>query len=207
MTELSISAVTRPRGFDSPNRRQAALAPSASAAEATLVERAKRDPHAFAELYRRYYAPLAAHVHRRVGDQHTTDDLVAEVFLTVMRSLGRYRNRGVPFRAWLYRIATNTVNRWARRRRSRFSGCSVGLVTPSGVDTGCDRAAAAIEIERARAALLALPIRYQAVLALHYLEDLSVEETASVLGCRIGTVKSRLSRGRDALREKLKDGR
>lgn len=172
--------------------------------EQELVERAKRDSQAFALLYRRYYPVIAGYVYRRVGDRHTTEDLVAEVFLTALRYLPRYRHRGAPVRAWFYRIATNAVNRWARRQgRSPLrnppwadEGVLAGAAAQRNPDTD-ERA------ERARQALLALPPKYQTVLTLHYLERMSVEEVAQALGCRVGTVKSRLWRGREALRQKL----
>lgn len=169
--------------------------------ELELIEDAKRDREAFAMLYRRYYPLVARYVHRRVGDTHVTEDLVAEVFLNVLRYLPRYRYRGVPVRAWFYRIATNAVNRWVRRqRRSPLRNSNQDALTEAGarkhppVDS---------RIDHARRALLSLPPKHQAVLALHYLERMSIEDVAQALGCRIGTVKSRLSRGREALREKL----
>lgn len=63
------------------------------------------------------------------------------------------------------------------------------------------------DAERARLALMALPPKYQTVLSLHYLEGLSLQDIAVAVGCRLGTVKSRLSRGRDAMRERLSKGR
>ena len=97
--------------------------------ERELVERAKRDSQAFALLYRRYYPAIAGYIYRRVGDRHTAEDLVAEVFLAALRHLPRYRYRGVPVRAWFYRIATNEVNRWARKRgRSPLHGAPFGQV-------------------------------------------------------------------------------
>jgi RNA polymerase sigma-70 factor (ECF subfamily) len=169
-----------------------------------LVEQAKRDREAFAVLYRRHYAMVAGYIHRRVGDRHVTEDLAAEVFLAALRCLGRYRHRGLPLRAWLYRIATNTVNRWARRTRheikARFDELVIRRwIEPSSAVTSHDEH----DTEFARMALLSLRPKYQSVLTLHYLEGMALEEIAAALGCRIGTVKSRLSRGRDALREKL----
>lgn len=216
VTELPISASTT-CGLRSPDRgrplsavelrptgksvRQATGGRSvqevAEPTEVDLVERAKRDPRAFARLYRQHYAAIAGHVLRRVGNVHVAEDLAADVFVTAMRSIRRYRPRGVPFRAWLYRIATNTVNRWARRngRQQTKSQHRIDVPAPH-TDAGSD-------ISVARSALLALSPKFQAVLALHHLEGMSVEEVAAVLGCRIGTVKSRLSRARDALREQL----
>src|SRR4051812_22812144 len=85
--------------------------------ERQLVARAQRDPEALAVLYRAHYAAIASYVCRRVGDRHEADDLVAEAFLAMVRYLPRYRWSGAPFRAWLYRLATTQVNRWARRQR------------------------------------------------------------------------------------------
>lgn len=169
--------------------------------ERDLIERAKSDRDAFGELYRRHYRAMAQYIHRRVGDAHATDDLVSELFLSVIRALPNYRYRGLPFRSWLYRIATHTVNRWARKQRRHASASldDIGVVSGPRPGDGDERD----DPQRVRTALLALSLKHQAVLALHYLEGLSVEEVASVLGCRIGTVKSRLSRGRDALRERM----
>jgi RNA polymerase sigma-70 factor (ECF subfamily) len=207
VTELPISASTT-CGLRSPDqfRRFTAIAtrptgksvPQAcEAADEDLVERAKRDPLAFARLYRAHYAAIAGHVLRRVGDLHVAEDLAADVFVTAIRSIRRYRTRGVPFRAWLYRIATNTVNRWARKNRHR------GANLHNHVDVPAPHTDAVSDSAVARDALLALSPKLQAVLALHHLEGMSVEEVAAVLGCRVGTVKSRLSRARDALREQL----
>lgn len=169
--------------------------------EADLVEKAKHDREAFAQLYRRYYPTMAAYLLRRTGDVHAAQDLVSDVFLTVMRDLPRYRQRGVPFRYWVYRIATNAANRWAKTRK-RYARAHLGdqdIVDPtSELDLG-----ESVDLQRAIRALLDLPGKHQAVLALYHIENLSVQQISLVLGCRPGTVKSRLSRARDALRAKL----
>jgi RNA polymerase sigma-70 factor (ECF subfamily) len=170
--------------------------------ERELIERAKRDRHAFAALYREHCAAVAGYVYRRTGDPHVTEDLVAEVFLAVLRALPRYRCRGVPFRSWLYRIATNEVNRWAkRRRRDGRAALPEGVAMDAAREAGFSGNSA--DPEYVRSALLSLSPKYQTVLALHYLEGLTVNDVAKVTGWRIGTVKSRLSRARNALREKL----
>jgi RNA polymerase sigma-70 factor (ECF subfamily) len=174
-------------------------------AERDLIERAKYDREAFAVLYRRHYGAIVGYVYRRVRDTHTTEDLVAEVFLAVVRSMRRYRHRGVPFRSWLYRIATNVVNRWARRQRRWLALTWQDPVAASSSQEG--EPSAEGETERARRAMLSLSPKHQTVLSLHYLEGLSLEEVAAVIGCRVGTVNSRLSRGRKALREVLTKGR
>jgi RNA polymerase sigma-70 factor (ECF subfamily) len=179
--------------------------------EQALIARARRDAAAFAEIYRRHAHAITGYVYRRCGDAHAADDLVAEVFLAAMRALPRYRDRGVPLRAWLYRIATNTVNRWARRNTWR-QRVRLGLErhqgeARAGESDPSERSQDTADVELARRALLSLSPHHQSVLALHYLEGLPVEEVALVLGCRVGTVKSRLSRAREALRKSLEERR
>lgn len=177
--------------------------------ERLLVERARTDRSAFAALYRRHYSAIARYILRRVGDVHTAEDLSADVFLAAMRGLPRYRYRDIPIQSWLYRIATNSVNRWARKRRRRAI-----REWDVACDLQCERSirpaeSNAFELtgDMARAAMLTLPPKHQDVLALHYLEGLAIAEIAVSLGCREGTVKSRLARGRDALRERLEERR
>jgi RNA polymerase sigma-70 factor (ECF subfamily) len=165
--------------------------------ERELVEEAKRDRQAFARLHREHHAAIAAYIGRRVGDPHVTEDLAAEVFVTALQALPRYRCRGIPVRAWFYRIASNTVNRWVRRHRRALQRLEEDPAAwPEADSPGW-------EAQRARRALLSLPPRYQTVLALHYVEGLGLEDVARTVGCRLGTVKSRLFRGREALREQL----
>jgi RNA polymerase sigma-70 factor (ECF subfamily) len=161
--------------------------------EASLVEAAKTDAAALGRLYRRYEPVIAGFVMRRVGRRHEAEDIIANVFLQMVRRLGSYQRRDVPFRAWLYRIATNEIHRWFRWRKLRRFWGSVPERAVEGEAPGDDG-------ERVRAALQALPGRYQSVIALRYLEELSIEEIAVVLGCAPGTVKSRLDRGRERLR-------
>lgn len=172
--------------------------PPADVSERELVERAKRDRDAFAELYRQHYAVIARYIFRRVGDRHVTEDLVAETFLTALRALPKYRYRSVPIRAWFYRLAASSVNRWVRRRRFVHQRLQDGHALEPEADES------AVNRNGVRQALLSVAPRYQTVLTLHHLEGLSVREVARTIGCRTGTVKSRLSRGRLALREELK---
>ena len=169
--------------------------------EQSLIERARHDHRAFAVLYRRHYAAIAGYLYRRTGDVHATEDLVADVFVSALRAMPRYRPRGRPFRSWLYAIATNAANRWARHRRRRSHeplGDQVAVIAAE------DRRDAGNEAQQA---LLALSPKHQAVVTLHHVEGLSVEEVAAILGCRIGTVKSRLSRARAQLRARLEKRR
>lgn len=160
--------------------------------EAALVERAAHDPEAMSLLFRQHHGPIARYLLRRTGNHSLAEDLTSEVFLTMVRYLPRYRQRGTPFRSWLYRLATNQVNRWARRQQR--------MKQQPMPELACSREGINHEAAYLRHALLRVPLHFQNALALHYLEELSVEEVATILGCALGTVKSRLARGREVLR-------
>ncbi len=170
------------------------------ASERELVERARTDRAAFAQLYRATYPLIVAHVHRRTGDAQATEEIVSDVFFTILRRLDSFRWRGLSFRHWALRLASRAVSRRARARR-RYEGL---------VARTADRLEEHIhgdDVDRRRselaAALATLPGRFQSVLALHHLDELPLADVARILGCRVGTVKSRLSRARAALRQAL----
>lgn len=189
MSELSLPIPTEvAEGTWAPDR--------AGDAEARLIEAAKGDPGAFGRLYRRHYGAIAGYLLRRTGDEHLAEDLAAETFIAAWRALPRYRVTGVPFRAWLLRIATNEANAWTRRSRPRRAAEQ----TPRDrVADGASRD----DREVVHAALRTLSPEHQAAVALVHFESLSIERAALVLGVRPGTVKSRLARARGALRVEL----
>ncbi len=198
----SLAFAVSTAGADSGAAESGASKTAAAAArEAELVARARTDSRAFAELYRAHYAAIGRYLLRRTGDAHATEDLLSEVFLSALRGIHRYRSRGAPFRAWLYRIATNAANRWSRRT-PRASA----LETAAHVaDPSADGRAPSVTAEQRDAlrAMRLLSPRHQAVLALHYVEGLAISEIAAVLRCPEGSVKSRLSRARAALAKHL----
>ena len=168
--------------------------------ERQLIEAAKVDSRALSILYRNHYAGIFGYVQRRIGNDHDTNDIVSEVFMSMVRSLPRFSWTGAPFQCWLLRLATTQINRWVRKRNvfrfwQSLEERQVAFHKPN--DRIDER------LEMVRQSMLALPCRFQTVLALHYFEELSVEAIAGVLDCRPGTVKSRLSRGRELLRKKL----
>lgn len=169
-------------------------------AEHELIVRAKSDPSALGVLYERHAPMLLNYVYRRTGDRHVTEDLVADVFVIVLRSFPGYRYRGVPIRYWLMRIATNVVNRWAKQQKNRPH---VALDEAHASEVAARSTTGDAPDEHLQTAFLTLPPKYQAVLSLHHMEGLSVIETAAIIGCREGTVRSRLWRAREALRSQL----
>lgn len=167
--------------------------------EALLIEQAKADRSAFEPLYLEHHEAIFRYLCRRTGSQDAATDLAAEVFLTALEKIGAYTHRGVPFRAWLYRIATLKANRWARqRRRRRERPLSEALHLVGGAPDD-----SAFDFDAAQAALLTLAPRHQAVLTLHHMEGLPLERVAQIVNRPVGTVKSRLARARQALRKAL----
>lgn len=167
--------------------------------EQRLIASARTDSQALSTLYRLHYAAIYGYVYRRIGNSHDASDVVAETFLSMVRYLPRYRWTGAPFRSWLLRLATTQINRWARRRKwTRFWG----RIDETQAAVDADDSSSA-KLDQLREALWKLATRYQTVLALHYFEEHSLEAIADILNCPVGTVKSRLARGRDALRDVL----
>jgi RNA polymerase sigma-70 factor (ECF subfamily) len=149
---------------------------------------------------------------RLLGDGEEARDVAQEVFLQVYRTLGRFEGRS-SLKTWIYRIVVNQCHNrrrfWHRRGRDREEALDEGLSVPEGRGRGAWQASPyeqAVEHERARkvqSALLGLRFDQRSVLVLREIEGLSCEEVAAALGIPEGTVKSRLSRAREALRQKL----
>ncbi len=166
--------------------------------DAALAARAAGDPDLFAALYRRHFEAVAGYLFRRTGNTALAEDLAADTFLAAWNALTTYQNSGIPFRAWLLRIATNRANAVARRERVRRRVLSLlARPAPSDGKPPTD------DTDHLYAAMRRLRAEFQSVISLVHLEGLSVEQAAGVLGIAEGTVKSRLHRAREALRREL----
>lgn len=160
---------------------------------------------AFGELVTRYQKLVASIAWRYGTRREEIEDMVSEVFLKVYRNLAQYRPEH-PFSTWLYRLAVNHVV--DHGRRVRRAGPPVELPTHLE-DPAAGPEERAVEHERGarvRAALDTLKAHYRETLSLVYVEGLSVDDAARALGVPSGTIKSRLLRGRQALREVLERG-
>jgi len=87
--------------------------------EYLLIEEAKKEPSRFGKIYERYYQQIFLFVFKRVGEDENTADICSQVFLKAMLSLKKYKFQGVPFSAWLYRIAINEINQFFRKSNSQ----------------------------------------------------------------------------------------
>jgi len=160
------------------------------------------DRDAFSALVSRYQKLVSSVAWRYGVRQEEIEDLVSEVFFKVFRNLHQYRPEH-PFSTWLYRLAANHVldhGRRARREAGRTEMPEQVRDTAAGPD---ERAEGTERMLLVRSALDELKPRYRKVLFLVYVEGMRVEEAARTLGLPQGTIKSRLKRGRDALRKIL----
>lgn len=170
------------------------------------------DATAFDEVYRQFGRMVFGVALRLTGDAEDAADLAQEVFLRIHRHLGRFR-AGSSLRTWIYRITLNRCRSHLRRRRPLLLRWFGGAESEEGDDRGAviedpgrgpEELAAAhdagLQIERA---LRLLPAVYREAVVLRDLDELSYEEIAAVLRLPLGTVRSRIARGRDRLRRLL----
>src|SRR5271165_3029440 len=171
------------------------------AEERLLVEAAQKNPARFAELYEINFERVYGYVARRVGDRDAAEDLTSEVFHKALANLRRFEWRGVPFAAWLLRIAANAVADRAR------VGKELAVDDPPevGVDATADVDLEEVERrERLFRLMDQLPADQRRVITLKFAEEKSICEIAQALGRSEGAVKQLQFRGLENLRAKIK---
>ncbi len=165
-------------------------------------------PEAFGQLVGKYQQRLYHSVVRLMGNHTDATDVTQEAFIQAYEKLSGFRGESA-FYSWLFRIAWNNAMTWRRKRRPANS--LETLRESTGVEPTDRNPLAAPEhplevTERqalVRKALQGLPEEYREVLVLKEMEDLSYEEIARIVNCPIGTVRSRIHRGREELRQRL----
>ncbi|MBV9851093.1 MAG: sigma-70 family RNA polymerase sigma factor [Armatimonadetes bacterium] len=182
-----------------------------------LVDRCRRnDTAAFDEVVGRYKNKVYNYIYRMVGNTDDAEDLTQEVFVRMYTSLESFR-RQASLHTWLFRIASNLcIDHFRRGKKARGAAYSLDEPPPGdgGEGSGGHEVADAkyephrlLEqqemAEQIQQALGRLPEKLRTVLILHDIEDLPYEEIAQVVGCPLGTVKSRLFHARLQLRERL----
>ncbi len=182
---------------------------SIPAADASPFIRSKAlDSDAFAELINAHKHPLVNYLTRLTGSRDRAEDVAQETFVRFYTQFRKYREEG-SLAAYLFRIATNLV-RSEERRKHRWRLLNPLLATSSSVSNGQSSpenpqhvALASEETRQVTLALSSLDIIYRAPLILREIEGLSYQEIAIALDCSEGTIKSRLHRGRQLLKQKL----
>jgi RNA polymerase sigma-70 factor (ECF subfamily) len=187
-----------------------ALSNLSAVADCELVTRAVAGREdSFEELVRRYQRPIAAYVYRMVNDYDAALDLTQEVFIKVYNSLSRYRSE-FKFSTWIYKIAHNSAVDHLRRHSTReqslmreFDGEQRELPIESrrpSPEQESERAERRAEIEQV---VHQLPTTYRELILLRHSHDLSYDEIAEVTGLPLGTVKNRLFRAREVMRQQF----
>ena len=170
-----------------------------------LVSAARSDTAAAGQLFDKYYPEIFRYVHHSTLDHAVTEDLTSNVFFSAFRHLGLFRWRRIPFRAWLYRIATNEL-RMHYRRQKRLLAANAGPVDPEypGAEPTAETTAAAQDDYRLlHRALRELGQKYRTVIVLRYFEGKPLSEICEILNQREGTIKSQLHRALAQLKEAL----
>ena len=186
---------------------------TASDTDQQLVQRAQRgDLRAFDLLVLKYQGRIAALVSRYVSDAGEVEDVTQEAFIKAYRALGKFRGDSA-FYTWLYRIAPNAAKNHLVAK-GRRPGADATIEDAEGFDEGrmlsesASPEALAIGGELAEvveSALNALPGELKAALMLREFDGLSYDDIADVLGCPVGTVRSRIFRAREAIDQRVKE--
>ena len=183
--------------------------------ESLVLRLKEKDEAAFAEAFQLYKDLIFNLSLSMLADKSEAMDITQEVFLTLYRKVHRFRGE-CSLKTWLYRIARNQVsnrNRWWRRRFQHrtislsLNGTSDEKITADLISDRPqpDRQLLSLEVRKAlQEGMDQLPFEQRAAVTLRDMHGLSYEEIASVLGVHLGTVKSRIARGRTRLRDLLK---
>lgn len=168
--------------------------------ERLLVERARRNPEAFGELYNRYYDRVYAYVYGRTRSREGAEDITADTFVLAIENLPRYEWRNVPFSAWLFRIAANQVAGHYRRARPCVHLDEQLVHDEAGPEEEALRLAAAEDV---RLALTGLKRDQQRAMELRYQHGLRASEIAAEMGRTEAAVKLLLHRAMHTLRARM----
>jgi len=178
----------------------------------TVARARSGDMAAFEELYRSHQAGIFTFIRSQVRHREIAADLTQETFVRAWESLPRLRKPGA-FRGWLHRIAANLVRDEVKSGRSRLEVTESTLLgdaetpredAPAPESDGPEQRLVNGELSRhVWSALEELSEEHRAAVVMHHMEGMSVEEIAQVMGVRPGTIMSRLSRAREALRHRL----
>ena len=175
--------------------------------EDLVLSRASQgDKDAFGELYERYAERIFNYIYYRTGNVHDAEDLTARVFQRAMNHIQNYIDRGVPFSAWLYRIAHNLVANW-HRDRSRKQEIPIDDVPilPSRGDHPETSLVRTEEQDALLRLIRRLPPERQNLLILKFVENLSNAEIGQIMGRSEGAVKSLYHRTLLSLRDEIGD--
>jgi RNA polymerase sigma-70 factor, ECF subfamily len=163
------------------------------------VEAARRDPRLFEALYRKYVAQVYSFALYELRDRHAAEDVTAHVFMRALAGLHGFREQQRPpessFRVWLFQICRNTLRNEHRRRRRRPEAPLEAALTVPATDDVAESAAERLELERALAAIHALPDERRRALVLRFVHEMTAREIGEVMGKSEGAIRVTIHRG------------
>jgi len=180
--------------------------------EQELVGQAQKAPDAFAKLYDQYYPKIFGYILRRTANLEAAQDITSETFLKALKKLWQFQWRNISFSPWLYKIATNEVNQYFRKAEYKKS-VSLEELQEQGFEliSSHDPESELIEAQEKlkqhqdfleiQKKIVRLPAKYQEVVTLRFFEKKQINEIATILGKKEGTIKSLLHRAVEKLRE------
>lgn len=181
--------------------------------EKTLLESIHANPRNFGALFDHYYKKIFGYAYRRVLDYDIAKDIAAETFLKAFLNIQAFTWKGVSISSWLYKIATNEINSYFRKKKytpeKLHSILELELLRGNGQALIDERAELENELKahsdfiQIQQHMKTLDTKYQEVIALRYFESKDILEISTILEKPEGTIKSLLSRGLEKLRKKL----
>jgi RNA polymerase sigma-70 factor, ECF subfamily len=172
--------------------------------EQVLSLASQGDREAFGQLYERYVGRIYNYIYYRTGSSFDAEDLTERVFFRALRHIRNYTDRGLPFSAWLYRIAHNLVANWHRdNSRRKEVPLDDGLLSPYHGELPENELLHTEERERLLSVIRCLPADRQQLLILKFVEHLSNAEIAEIMGRTEGAIKSLYHRTLLSLRDDL----
>jgi RNA polymerase sigma-70 factor, ECF subfamily len=170
--------------------------------EYSILERSKKDPNAFGELYEKYFDRIFNFIYRQTDDEDLTADLCSQTFLNALNNVTRFEYRGVPASAWFYRIAANEVNKHYRKiKKERVFSIEEDRVKEL-VDLGNEGWDEEL-VQQMLEFMKELPTEMLEVLELRFFEDKDFKEIAFILEITESGAKMRTYRALDRLRKKF----
>ncbi len=170
--------------------------------EYSILERSRSNPVAFGELYEKYFERIFNFIYRQTDDEALTGDLCSQTFLIALNNVAKFEFRGVPVSAWLYRIASNEVNKHYRKKK-RTKVFSIEEVHMKKLIEQGDDAWSEELIQRMVSYLKDLPTEMLQVLELRFFEDKDFKEIAFILDISESGAKMRTYRALDRLRQRF----
>jgi RNA polymerase sigma-70 factor (ECF subfamily) len=183
--------------------------------EEQLLKDIENDPQKFGLVYEAFYNKIFGYVYRRTTDYEAAGDITAETFLKAYANIGKFKWRNISLLSWLYKIATNELNKYFNSHKYRPHSLSriqeeygIDIADHSNAETESIKLQDELEkhqdFMKINDSIRKLNTKYQDVISLRFFEHKSINEIALILNKKEGTIKSLLSRGIKKLKENIK---